>query len=88
MTRALEPDGKLVIVGAPKGGRFLGPVRRMQLVGTQHHLPDQLPHTWVESALGRSCPIDPELKARLGRGVPVSALKRRVFLRPAGAGLV
>jgi len=29
LKRVLEPDGKLVIVGAPKGGRFLGPVRRM-----------------------------------------------------------
>ncbi len=27
--RVLKPDAKLVIVGAPKGGRFLGPVRRM-----------------------------------------------------------
>lgn len=27
--RVLKPDGTLVIVGAPKGGRFLGPVRRM-----------------------------------------------------------
>jgi NADPH:quinone reductase-like Zn-dependent oxidoreductase len=27
--RVLKPDGKLVIVGAPKGGRFLGPVRRI-----------------------------------------------------------
>ena len=27
--RVLKPDAKLVIVGAPKGGRFLGPVGRM-----------------------------------------------------------
>src|SRR5437899_12127091 len=44
--------------------RTVVPCCRLQLVGTQHHLPDQLPRTWVESAPGEACPMDPELKAR------------------------